>query len=126
MQFFHQARRAEFQKIKTLNAQAIAADRMEYVIQTVSSLSRADFAKMCDNAVSKLATIKIGNAREKFKNPRSPCRLIDITKAPRTMAKMAAHWPGTRLSPKVNTANIATNTGNVCKIADALDASSSL
>ena len=81
---------------------------------------------MWDNAVSKLATIKMGNAREKLDVPDSPWFLIDITKTPATIAKMAAHWPGTLLSPKVNTANIATNTGNVCKMADALDASSSL
>ena len=59
--------RNPFGLARTLKAQAIAADRIAYVIQTVSPLSRADFAKMCDNAVSKLATIKIGNARENLR-----------------------------------------------------------
>ena len=66
--------------------------------------------------------IKIGKAREKLEIPGFPERLIEMTKAPATMTKMAAHCPGIRLSPNVNTASIATNTGKVCTMADALDA----
>jgi hypothetical protein len=46
---------------------------------------------MWDNAVSKLAIIKMGKAREKLKTPGPPDRLIEITKAPATMTMMAAH-----------------------------------